>query len=202
MPKGANKMENKYEEHFILMPKQIENNKKEIKADMKAITETLKVFTTFMMDQTNIPKSSPTQKDKSTPPEPTTAFPANSRYLALEGGHSTKIGGMWTLKHEIISPKFYELFINTELKGYTALELNNFFNHIKMCLNAVTRLIEDLLPDYQSIKRHSEFEEYFVADCDHPSYSWNVLIYISFGHSLLVAMTNDTCVKLPMAPQA
>ena len=49
------------EEHFILMQSTIENNKQDMKADMKAIAETLKVFTTFMMDQTNIPKSSPTQ---------------------------------------------------------------------------------------------------------------------------------------------
>ena len=32
-----------------------------------------------------------------------------------------KIGGMCTLKHEIISPKFYEIFIKIELKGYSAL---------------------------------------------------------------------------------
>ena len=36
----------------------------------------------------------------------------------------------------------------------------------------------------------------------HPSYSWNFQIYTSLGHSLLVAMTNDTCVKSSMAPQA
>ena len=65
---------------------------------------------------------------------------------------------MWTLKHEIISPKFYELLIKTKIKGDTDLYLNNFFKHIKMSLNAVTRLREDLLPDYQSIKRYSEFK--------------------------------------------
>ena len=136
-----------------------------------------------------------------TPPDPTTAFTTNMRATLLEGRHSTKIGGMWNLKHEISSPKFYELLIKTELKGDTALDLKNFYNHIKMSLNAVTRLREDLLPDYQSIKRHSEFEEYFVPDRDHPSYSWNVHIYTSLGHSLLVAMTNDTYVKSSMAPQ-
>ena len=76
----------------------------------------------------------------------------------LEGGQATKICGMWTLKHEISSPQLYELFINTELKGYTDQDLKNFYNHIKMWLNAVTRLREDLLPGYQSIKIHSEFE--------------------------------------------
>ena len=71
-----------------------------------------------------------------------------------------------------------------------------------MCLNAVTRLREDLLPGYQPIKRNSEFAEYFIPDCDHPSYSWNVQIYTSLGNSLLLDMTNDTCVKSSMAPQA
>ena len=87
-----------------------------MKSENKSITETLKVFTIFMMDQTNIPKSSPTQKDTSTPPDRTTVVPANRRDPPLEGEHSTKIGGMWTLKHEISSPKFYELLIKTELK--------------------------------------------------------------------------------------
>ena len=72
--------------------------------------------------------------------DPTTVVPANKRYLPLEGGNSTKIGAMWTLKHDTSSPKFYELLINTELKGNTDLDLNNFQNHIKMCLNALNRL--------------------------------------------------------------
>ena len=56
----------------------------------------------------------------------------------LDGGNSTRIGGMWTLKHDIISPKFYELLIKTELKGDTALDLKNLYNYSKMCLNAMT----------------------------------------------------------------
>ena len=100
----------------------------------------------------------------------------------MDNGKSTKIGVMWTLKHEISSPKFYDLFVKTELKGVTDLDLKNFYNHIKMCFNAVTRLLEDLLPDYQSIKRHSGFEEYFIPYFDHPSYSWNVQIYTYLGH--------------------
>ena len=49
---------------------------------------------------------------------------------------------MWTLKHEISSPKFYKLLIKKELKYDTALGLNNFYKHIKMYLNAVTRIPE------------------------------------------------------------
>ena len=81
--------------------------------------------------------------------------PANKRAPPLDGVKSTEIGGMWTLKHEISSPKFYKLIIKTELKVNTDIDLNNFYNHINMCLNAVTRLLEDLLTAYQSIKRHS-----------------------------------------------
>ena len=173
-----------------------------MKAEMKDIKETLKVFTTFMMDQTNISKYSPTQKDTSTPPDPTNMLLTNRRDPPLEGVHYTKIGGMWSLKYEIRSPKFYELLVKTEIKGHTTLDLKNFFKHIKMCLNAVTRLREDLLPDYQSIKRHSEFEEYFVPDCGHPSYSWNIQIYNSLVHSLWMEMNKNTCVKSSMEPQS
>ena len=60
MPEGSNKMENKNEDQFILMKEEIENNKQDMKAEMKIIKETLKTLTAFMMDQTNISKSSPT----------------------------------------------------------------------------------------------------------------------------------------------
>ena len=45
--------------------------------------------------------------------DPTTRVPANKKATPLEGGNSMKIGGMCTLKHEIRSPKFYELIIKT-----------------------------------------------------------------------------------------
>ena len=48
------------------------------------------------------------------------------------------------------------------------MDIKNFYNHIKMCLNVVTRLREYLLPGYQSIKIQSQFEEYFIPDFDHP----------------------------------
>ena len=92
------------------------------------------------MDQINIPKSFPAQKDTWTPPEPTTTVNINKRAPPLEGGISGNIGGMWTLKHEISSPRFYEIFIKTQLKGDTALDLKNFYNHINMSINAVNRL--------------------------------------------------------------
>ena len=123
------------------------DNNKETNEEITLLTENLQVLTAMMIDNNNISKSSPAQKDTSTPAYPTTVVPTNRRAPPLEGGHSNNIGGMWTLKHDIRSPKFYELLIKTELKGDTALDLKNFFNHIKMCLNAVTRLREDLLTD-------------------------------------------------------
>ena len=109
---------------------------------------------------------------------------------------------MWNLKHDISPPKFVELIISTELKGDTILYLKNFYNNIKMCLNVVTKLREYLLPDYQPIKRNSEFEEYFIPDRDHSSYSWNIQINTSLGYSLLGAMTNDNRVKSSMETHA
>ena len=94
--------------------------------------------------------------------------PAYRRDPPLDGGKSAKNGGMWTLKHDISSPNSYELLIKTEIKVDTALDLKKFYNHIKMCINAVTILREDLLPGYQYIKKHSDSEEYFVLDWDHP----------------------------------
>ena len=77
--------------------------------------------------------------------------------------------------------KLYELITKTELKGDTALDLRKFYNHINMCLNAMTRLQEDLVPAYQFIKMHSDFEEYFIPDSDQCSYYWNAQTYTSFG---------------------
>ena len=86
---------------------------KQMKTDEKLtqITEKLQVLTAFMMDQAKISKFSPTQKDTSTPPEPTTVFPTNRMAPPLKGGHSIKIDGMWTLKNDISSQKVYELLI-------------------------------------------------------------------------------------------
>ena len=140
-------MDNNYAKNSLIVQATFEANKKEtcekqINTDEKLtqITENLKVFIAFMMDQTNNSKLSPAQKDASTPPDHTTAVRANRRYPPLGVVSSNKIGGMWTLKHDISSPKFYELLIKTELKGETDLDLNKFYNHIRMCLNAVTRL--------------------------------------------------------------
>ena len=73
------------------------------------------------MDKRTISKSSPDYKDSPKAYSPITVVQANKKATLLNRGHSTKIGGMWTLKHEISSTKFYEIIIKAELKGYTAL---------------------------------------------------------------------------------
>ena len=128
--------------HLIIMKSTIENNKQDMKAEMKAntqesdekmikfkadiksnkqdsdektmqFTETIRVLTSLIMDQTNNSKYSTTQKDTSTPLDPITVVLDNRRDPPLEGRHSTNIGGMWILQHEISSPKFYELLTKT-----------------------------------------------------------------------------------------
>ena len=60
----------------------------------------------------------------------------------------------------------------------------------------------DSLPEYQSIKIHSDFKEYLPPYHFHPSYSCNQQTYNPLVHSLLVALTNETCVKSSMEAQA
>ena len=86
-------------------------------------------------------------------------------------------------------------------KIYTTLELKKLCNHIKMCLDAVTRLQQYLLTAYQSIKRHYDFQEYFAIDFFYPSYSWNSQTYSCLESFILVVLTNDTCSKSSTEPQ-
>ena len=144
-------MDNKSDEQFIIMQLNIEANEQDMKSnqqdsdeEMMKLTASLKEMiastVTTTMDQMTIQKSSPDQKFSKKSQDPNIVVPANKRAMLLPGEHSTKIGGMWNLKHDIRSTKFYELFVKTELKGNTALYLKNFYNYIKMCLSAVTIL--------------------------------------------------------------
>ena len=45
--------------------------------------------------------------------DPETAVLDNKKVPPLEGGDYSKCFGMWNIKHDIISPKFYELIIKT-----------------------------------------------------------------------------------------
>ena len=194
-------MDNKLDDTLLIMQANTEAHMQDYDEKTKKLTEDLTEMITPMMDQIKISKSSPDNKYSPKAQDPTTVVPANKKDPPFEGGSYMKFGGMWTLKHDIISTKFYELLINKELKVDTDMDLKNFYNHIKMSLNAVTRLLVDLLPSCQSIKRHSDFEEYFIPDRDHPSHAWNFQIYTSLVQSLLMEMIYDTCVKSSMESQ-
>ena len=134
--KGGSNMYNNPDEQFLIIQSKIEANmqetdEKQTKTDEKLTNtiEDLKVLTktiTSMTDQTNNSKFSSYQKYTLNPPDPTTVVPDNRRASPFDGGKSTKIGGMWTLKNEISPTKFYELLTNTELKGETDMDLKKF----------------------------------------------------------------------------
>ena len=83
---------------------------------MTKLSEEFKTMFAVLSNQIDTMSYSPTQNDTSTPPDPNIVVTYNRRAPTLEGGHSTKTGGMWTLKDEISLPKFYDILINTELK--------------------------------------------------------------------------------------
>ena len=117
----------------------MKSNKQDYDEKMMNLTEDFKEILTSSIisitDNINTLKYSPTQKDSPNPPDPTTLVMANRRDPPLDGRQPTKFGGMRNLKQDIISPKFYELLINKELKGDIALYLKNFYNHINICIN-------------------------------------------------------------------
>ena len=139
-------MDTKSNEQFLVIESTIESKNQAIEANkqesdknhkntydkLTLLTENQKdtnekltlLLTATKIDKNNISKSSSDQNDTSTTPEPTNTVQTNRRAPPLEEGISDKIRCMWTLKHEIRSPKFYELLIKTELKGDTALDLN------------------------------------------------------------------------------
>ena len=114
---------------------------------MKKIIGDLTAMISSMMDQIKFSKSSPSNKYSPKDQDTTTVVPYNNKASSLESVNYKNIDFMRTLKHEISSSKFYKLLIKAELKGYTAMDLKNFYSHIKMCPNAVTRLREYVLSD-------------------------------------------------------
>ena len=104
-------MDNKSDENFLIFQSTIEANKQESYDKINKLTEDLKSMITSTitstMGQMKNSKSSPDHNYSPNPEYPTTVVPANMRYAPLYGGHSMKIGVVWTLKHDIRSPKLY-----------------------------------------------------------------------------------------------
>ena len=161
-------MDTKSDEQFIIIEATIEHKNKETKYNKQEYDEKMmKLKEDFIamlastiksiMYQITMSKSSPAHKDSPKPQDLSTRVPDNSRDPPLDIEYSKNNGCMYNIKHKISLPKFYELLIKTEHKGDTDMDIQN--NHIKMCLNTVTRLWNELLPAYKPIKRLSEFEE-------------------------------------------
>ena len=113
-------MDNNSDENFIIMQVAMEAKNHDIKANnqdsdekMMKLTEDSKAILASIMDKDNTLKSSPTQKGSPKPLGPTTVVLANKSDPPLIYVNSAKIGWMWTLKHDINSPKIYELLIKT-----------------------------------------------------------------------------------------
>ena len=110
--------------------KTLKKNESEFNYDKKILDHMLVQTQPSSSDKADSPKSQDTG----------TVVPENKKSPPLGGGHYMKIVGMWTLKHNICPPKFYELLFKTELKEKINLDVKRFYNHKSMCLNEVTRL--------------------------------------------------------------
>ena len=111
-------MDNKSDCQFLIMKATIDSirqdcDKKINKQDCKL--DKLTAMVENFMDHIKISNYSPDKMDLPKAQDPTMTVPDNHKDPPFEGGNSTKNGGMWTLKHDISSPKFYELLIKTDL---------------------------------------------------------------------------------------
>ena len=110
------------------------DSEKKVKNYCSKIDEVTNLLQTLLLqNKTCFPQKVDSPKAQ----DPDYMVATNNKAPPLEGGHSTIVGGMYNLKHDIRSPKFFELLIKTKLKGDTTLDLNNFYNHIEMSLNLV-----------------------------------------------------------------
>ena len=106
-------MDERSDEQILIMKSIIESTRQDSDDEMKNLTEDLIAMTASIMDRIKSSKYSPENKYSPKAQGTITVVPANKKDLPLEGVNDTKIGGMGTLKHEIISPTFYEILIKT-----------------------------------------------------------------------------------------
>ena len=103
-------MDNKSYVQFLIMKAKIYAKRQDCDEKMKKYDSKLYKLTEMvekMMDQSQIYNYSPKNMDSTKAQNHTTTVPANKKAPPSEGGNSTKNVGMWTLKHDISSPKFY-----------------------------------------------------------------------------------------------
>ena len=145
-------MYTKLEEHILMMQISIGDNKKVTGKEQK---ETDSKFDKIYKMEGNIlydfDNTSPNKVETNKPQYYNTVVHSNRKNPPLEGGIFQKIGQMWTLKHDICPPKFYELIIKNDLKVYTGIYLKDFHNNVNIFLNAVTRLRKRLFSDFRGL---------------------------------------------------
>ena len=112
MSSVQNKMDKNSYDQLLIMQVTIDANRQDSDEKMNNITEDLTSMITSIMDHIKYFKYSPYNKDSPKYQYPTNLFLSNNKAPKLEGVHSTSIGDMWNLKHDIISPKFFEFLIN------------------------------------------------------------------------------------------
>ena len=112
-------MDNKSDDQFLIMQDTIDDNRQATDYKMKTYDSNIDKLTVLIknidemmgQNQNSIPSIYYMYFPKAQ--DPTTVVLANNKAPTLEGGNSTKIGGMWNLKNDISSPKFYDLLIET-----------------------------------------------------------------------------------------
>ena len=159
MPSGRNKMNNKSYEQLLITQATIESSGQDSDEKMNNLTGYPTAMITSIMDHIKMSKSSPDQKESPKAQDPNTV------------ARLTRLIHHW--KVDIIRKLVACGLSNTRSDHQSSMNSRSRQNskatliwtlrtstiHINMCLNTVNRLREDLLSSYQSIKRHSEFEE-------------------------------------------
>ena len=87
MSSGQNKLDNKSDDHLLIVQGTIESSRQDSDKKAKNLTEDLIEMIASMMDQIKILKSSPDKKDSPKAQDPNTVVPDNNKSPPLEGGH-------------------------------------------------------------------------------------------------------------------
>ena len=106
-------MDNKSYDQLLITQATIGANSQDYEDKTKKLTADIIGMIASMMDNINFQKSSPYKKYSTMAQDPTNLVPDNKKALLLGGENSKKDGGIWTHKHELSSPRLYELLSKT-----------------------------------------------------------------------------------------
>ena len=120
MLSGKKNTDNKLVDQILVMPASIYTNKQDTDKIKQYCDDLKKKLSKHDFDFSQIKTllnkvlgqnktSSPENIYSTKSQDHTTEVPSNKKAPPLEGGNYMKIGDIWTLKHEIRLPKFFEL---------------------------------------------------------------------------------------------